>query len=78
MAKVNVPQCPPPYQHPPVWLTHPLRGTLCLPGACSNRAQQSHFYLGLAEYLHGKHFYKRKGNILFKISYKNCPLEMSG
>ena len=36
------------------------------------------FYLGLAVYLHGKHFYKRKGNILFKISYKNCPLELSG
>lgn len=45
---------------------------------CSNRAQQSYFYLGLAVYLHGKHFYKRKGNVHFKISYKNCPLEISG
>lgn len=27
---------------------------------CSNRAQQSCFYLCLSLYLHGKHFYKRK------------------
>lgn len=50
---------------------------LCLPEACSNRAQQSFFYPGLTMYLHSKHFYERKGNIHFKIFYKDCPLEMS-
>ena len=58
MVKVSVPHCPaaPRPDPPQACLLHPLHDTLCLPGACANRAQQPYFDLGLAVYLHGKHF----------------------
>lgn len=46
-------------------LTHPLHDTLCLPGAYSNRTEQSN--LGLAVYLHGKHSIKERE--IFTLKY---------